>query len=143
MKNNFLAILMIFNLSGCATFTISKESLVEQLKERQSISETSNILSLGTKYYSNNLQKIKCSDKNDEEVYLYAGKNMNFIITNALTGKAVNLYFDTVYFKDDTLSGLKSRILGGKRSISINDISKIVIQTETKKFDNVAISVEK
>jgi len=142
MKKIILTFIITFLLSSCSTFTITKESLVEQLNKNQNISETSNALSLGTKYYSNNLQKIKCTDKNGKEVYLYTAKNMNFIITKSSTGKNVNLYFDTVYFKNDTLFGLKSRILGGKMNVPINDVSKIVIQTETKRFDNVTVSIK-
>lgn len=130
-------------LSSCSTFTITKESLIQQLNENQNVSKTSNVLSLENEYYSNNLQKIKCTDKDGKEVYLYTAKNMNFIITKTSTGKTVNLYFDTVYFKNDTLFGLKSRILGGKRNIPINDVSKIVIQTETKRFDNITVNIKK
>jgi hypothetical protein len=130
MKNTIITILITLILSSCSTYTITKENLVLQLNENQNVSKTSNALSLGTDYYSNNLKKIKCTDKDGKEVYLHTSKNMNFLITNSSTGKTVNLYFDTVYLKNDTLFGLKSRILGGKRNIPINDVSKIVIKTE-------------
>ena len=143
MKKIIITTISALILSSCSTFTITKESLVQQLNENQNVTKTSNVLSLGTEYYSNNLQKIKCIDKNGKEVNLYTAKNMNFILTKTSTGKTVNLYFDTVYFKNDTLFGLKSRILGGKRNIPINDVSKIVIQTETKKFDNVTVNIQK
>lgn len=143
MKKIIITTISALILSSCSTFTITKESLVQQLNENQNVAKTSNVLSLGTEYYSNNLQKIKCTDKDGKEVYLYTAKNMNFIITNTSNGKTVNLYFDTVYFKNDTLFGLKSRILGGKRNIPINDVSKIVIQTETKRFDNVTVNLQK
>ena len=143
MKKIIIITISVLILSSCSTFTITKESLIQQLNENQNVSKTSNVLSLGNEYYSNNLQKIKCTDKDGKEVYLYTAKNMNFIITKTSTGKTVNLYFDTVYFKNDTLFGLKSRILGGKRKIPINDVSKIVIQTETKRFDNVTINIKK
>jgi len=142
MKNKLFTILISLLVASCATFTLSKESLVEQLKDNQKVAKTSNALSLGTEYYSNQLQKIKCTAKNGKEVYLYTAKNMNCIITKTSTGKTVNLYFDTVYIKNDTLFGLKSRIVGGKRNVPLNDISKIVIQTETTKFDNVTVSVK-
>ena len=143
MKKIIIVTISVLILSSCSTFTITKESLVQQLNENQNIAKTNNILSLGNEYYSNNLQKIKCTDKDGKEVYLYTAKNMNFIITKTSTGKNVNLYFDTVYFKNDTLFGLKSRILGGKRNISIKEVSKIVIKTETKRFDNVTVNIKK
>lgn len=40
------------------------------------------------------------------------------------------MYFDTVILLNDTLYGLKSRIVGGKRVIPVNDISKIEIHAE-------------
>jgi hypothetical protein len=141
-KNIISTVLITLFLSSCSTFTITKESLVQQLNENQNISKTSNPISLGTEYYSNNLQKIKCTDKDGKEVHLFTAKNMNFIITKTSTGKTLNLYFDTVYFKNDTLFGLKSRILGGKRNIPINDVSKIMIQSETKRFDNITVGIK-
>lgn len=125
-----LLLAILITISSCASFTISKESLADQLEKSQSVSKTNNIASLGTAYYSNNLQKIKCLDKNGNEVLLSASKNMNFVVTKTSTGKSVNMYFDTVYIKNDTLFGLKSRIIGGKRMIALNDVSKIIIQKE-------------
>ena len=143
MKKTFTFLLLSLILASCSTFKISKESLVQQLKENQNISKTSNVASLGTGYYSNNLQKIRCKDKNGHDIDLYTGKNMNFVITRKSDGKKINLYFDTVYFKNDSLSGLRSRILGGKRSIAVNEISEITIKSETKRFDNVKVSLGK
>nr|WP_294939019.1 hypothetical protein [uncultured Flavobacterium sp.] len=138
----FAAVITALCLTGCATFTITKESLAEQLSENQNIARTNNVASLGTGYYSNNLQKIRCTAKNGKEVFLYSGKNMNFIITKTSTGKTVSMYFDTVYFKNDTLFGLKSRIVGGKRAIPVTDIAKIAIQAETARFEPVTSTME-
>ncbi|ESU21272.1 hypothetical protein FSS13T_27230 [Flavobacterium saliperosum S13] len=42
----------------------------------------------------------------------------------------MNLYYDTVYILNDTLVGLKSRILGGKKKIALQDIEAIIVKTE-------------
>jgi hypothetical protein len=128
MKKLSLFALFLF-LSSCSTYTISKQSLLEQLNN-QSLSKTNNIGSIGTDYYSNGLQKIICVDKNGKEVILNANKNTSFVITNALTGKSTSLYFDTVYIENDSLKGLKSRIVGGKRSIALSEVSTVKITTE-------------
>lgn len=135
-KSIVLTVIIALLLSSCASYTISKESLVAQLKETQNVSEERNVSSLGTNYYSNNLSKIKCIDKMGQEVWLYSGKNMNFKITNS-TNESLGMYFDTVIFQNDTLFGLKSRILGGKRMVPIKDITKIIIQAEDPRTEPV------
>lgn len=117
-------------MSSCATFTVTKESLASQLEENQNISKERNVSSLGIEYFSNNLKKIKCTDKNGKEVWLFAGKNMNFKIIKTASNESFRMYFDTVIFQNDTLYGLKSRILGCKRKVSLKDVGKIEINVE-------------
>ena len=130
MKKSFLFLVCIaLVMAGCASFSISKESFVSQLKENQYIEREHNASSAGTGYDSNGIEKIKCIDKNGKEVWLSGGKNVNFKITKA-SGESVTMYFDTVYFKNDTIFGLKSRILGGKRMIPVSEISTVAINAE-------------
>lgn len=126
----YILLLSLLIITSCASYTVSKQSLVEQLQVNEGINKTRNAASIGTTYNSNNLSKIKCFDKNDKEVTINANKNTTFAITNATTGKTVTLYFDTVYLSNDSIIGLKSRILGGKRSTALNDISNIQVKTE-------------
>jgi hypothetical protein len=129
MKKIFLSAAIVVLLSGCASFSISKESFVSQLKENQDIKREHNVSSVGTGYNSNSLEKIKCLDKSGKEVWLYGGKNVNFKISKT-SGESVSMYFDTVFFQNDTVFGLKSRILGGKRMIPVNDIATVAINAE-------------
>jgi len=124
----FITLLII--ATSCSTYTVTKESLLQQLDNSQSISKTKNLASLGTNYYSNHLSQIKCVDKNGNEKNVYPDKNTSFSITNAITGKSISLYFDTVYIENDSLKGLKSRIIGGKKSIALKDVSSIAVKTE-------------
>ena len=126
----YILLLPLLLITGCASYTVSKESLVEQLKENEGINKTRNVASIGTPYSSNKLAKIKCFDKNGKEVLINADKNTTFAITNATTGQTVSLYFDTVYLSNDSIIGLKSRIVGGKRSTALHDISNIQVKTE-------------
>jgi len=130
MKKIFSYITIAALFSGCASFSISKESFVSQLKEQQEVRRTHNVRSLGTGYDSNHLEKIKCIDKSGNEVWLFGGKDVNFKITAQSTGNSQTMYFDTVFFENDTIFGLKSRILGGKRAIPVNDIAKVTINAE-------------
>ena len=126
----YILLLPLLFITGCASYTVSKESLVEQLQENEGSKKTRNVASVGTAYSSNNLAEIKCFDKNGKEVLINANKNTTFAITNAATGQTVNLYFDTVYLSNDSIIGLKSRIVGGKRSTALRDISNIQVKTE-------------
>jgi hypothetical protein len=130
MKKSFLFLVCTaLVLTGCASFSISKESFLSQLKENQYVERAHNASSVGTGYDSNGIEKIKCIDKNGKEVWLSGGKNVNFKITKA-SGESVTMYFDTVYFKNDTIFGLKSRILGGKRMIPVSEIATVAINAE-------------
>ena len=125
----YISFLALFIFMSCASYTVTKESLVEQLQKDQNITQARNIASIGTAYSSNSLSKIKCFDKNGKEVSINADKNTTFAITN-LSGKTCTFYYDTVYLSHDSLVGLKSRILGEKRTIALNDILSIQVKTE-------------
>ena len=125
----YLLLLSILIFTSCASYSVPKQSLIDQLKD-QRVAPTQNVASIATTYTSNHLSKIKCLDKNGKEVVVDADKNTTFAITNATTGKTITLYFDTVYLSNDSIIGLKSRILGGKRSIALKDISNIQVKTE-------------
>lgn len=126
----YLSLLLVFLICSCASYTVTKESLVKQLQENQNVSRTHNVASVGTGYNSNNLSNIKCFDKNGNEIVINPDKNTTIAITNGVTGKSTTLYFDTVYISNDSIVGLKSRIIGGKSSIAVSEISDIKVKTE-------------
>ncbi|HOZ75327.1 MAG TPA: hypothetical protein PLS51_06615 [Flavobacterium sp.] len=106
------------------------------MQQNQSIEREHNESSVGLGYDSNGIEKIKCIDKNGNEVWLYGGKNINFKIAK-LSGGSATMYFDTVYIKNDTVYGLVSRIVGGKRKIALTDIAAIKINAEEAKTEPV------
>jgi len=130
-------ILMIV-LTGCATYSIQPKSLVDQLKTFQIIKTNEYFQKFAAiEYPSNNLEKIECEDKKGNSVWLYPDKNTEFIFTTKSTGKKVKAYFDTVLFYNDTIYGLRSRLLGGLRIIPVSDIDKISIYSEIPKIEPV------
>ena len=129
MKKILLLSAFSILLSGCASFTISNESFISQLKENQVIERKHTTASAGIGFDANGLEKIKCLDKNGKEVWLYAGKDVSFQITQQ-SGDNVTLYFDTVYLANDTIFGLKSRLVGGKRKIPVSSLAKVSIKAE-------------
>lgn len=130
MKTIIQTAIITLLFSGCASFSISKESLVSQLKDNQKVDNQRNFNSMGLSFYSNNLTRIKCVDKDGQNVWLESGKNMNFRITKLSDQKTISMYFDTVILQNDTLYGLKSRIVGGKRKIPLSDVAKVEIHVE-------------
>ncbi len=128
--------LLIF-ITGCADYTISTQSLVSQLQETQKIKKTIYTQFAIIKYPSNNLKKIKCEDKNGNNVWLYPNRTTGLIIVKKSDGKKVETYFDTVFLKNDTLYGLRSRLIGGLRFVPVSDIEKISINTRMSHTEKV------
>ena len=122
-------------LTNCASFTLSNESLINQLKSNQKLKEVRNLSSLGSSYPSNNLKRIECIDKKGNNVWMYPDKNVSFIVQKKSNHNKISIYFDTLILQNDTLFGLRSRILGGLRKIPINDVEKISINAEAARTE--------
>lgn len=134
----FYSLLIAFVLSGCSSFTIQTTNLVDQLKEKQKIAPNAYFQQFSViNYPSNNLDRIKCQDKKGNYVWLYPDKNTEFIFITKSTRKKIKAYFDTVIFQNDTLFGLRSRLVGGLRIIPVNNIDKISIYAEIPKVKPV------
>jgi hypothetical protein len=133
-----IGFMLVIILAGCSNYMVSSQSLVSQLKENQKIEKNLYFQQFALiDYPSNNLQKIKCEDKNGNIVWLYPDKNTEFIIVKKSDGKKVKAYFDTVILQNDTLFGLRSRLVGGLRIIPVNDIEKIAIYAEMPRVEKV------
>jgi hypothetical protein len=128
---NILVLFAFLLISACSTFTLTKQSLIEQLNQNQQIGSDPNfqVLSL-VDYPSNNLMRIKCVDDKGKLVWLYPDKNTEFIITKKSDGDRITTYFDTLILQNDTLFGLRSRLIGGLRKIPVDDIDKVEVYAE-------------
>jgi hypothetical protein len=114
-----LTLISMTILTSCATYRIQPQSLVDQLKTFQIIETNEYFQKFSSfEYPSNNLEKIECEDKKGNNIWLYPDKNTEFIFTTKSTGKKVKAYFDTVLFHNDTIYGLRSRLLGGIKNNS-------------------------
>ena len=137
-RDCILTLILMTILTGCATYSIQPKSLVDQLKTFQVIKTNEYFQKFSAiEYPSNNLEKIECEDKKGNSVWLYPDKNTEFIFTTKSTGEKVKAYFDTVLFHNDTIYGLRSRLLGGLRIIPVSDIDKISIYSEIPKIEPV------
>ncbi len=131
-----IALTIVFIVSSCGNYTLTGDSLIEQIKKNQKIGPNEYFQQFALiDYPSNNLEKIKCQDKNGKMVWLYPDKNTEFIITKKSNGEKFKAYFDTVIFQNDTLYGLRSRLVGGLRKVAINDIDKVVVYAEMPKTE--------
>jgi len=125
-------------LAGCSNYVVPTQSLVSQLKEHQKIERNVYYQQFSlVDYPSNNLQRIECIDKNGSRVWLYPDKNTEFIFVKKSDGKKVKAYFDTVLFQNDTLVGLRSRLMGGVRVIPVSDIDKVEVYAEFPTVEKV------
>jgi hypothetical protein len=137
IRQHFILTLILMTvLTSCATYSIQPKSLVDQLKTFQ-IVETNEYFQKFAwfEYPSNNLKKIECVDKKGNNVWLYPDKNTEFVFITKSTGKKVKAYFDTVLYYNDTIYGLRSRLLAGIRIIPVSDIDKISIYSEIPKIE--------
>ena len=66
---------------------------------------------------------------------MYPDKNVSFIVQKKSNHNKISIYFDTLILQNDTLFGLRSRILGGLRKIPINDVEKISINAEAARTE--------
>ncbi len=129
---------LIAIIYGCGSYTISRHDLVSQLEESQDVKEILHWTPIGySKYPSNRIDKIKCINSKGELIYLYPNQNTTIIITSKSSDKKFRAYFDTVFYKDGKLFGLRSRIIGGMQEIDVNDIDKIEFHVELPKTKRI------
>lgn len=120
---NIIALTLIFLFAGCANYIISTQNLVSQLNKNQ-MNQKNFYLQRYASIPSNNLERIQCEDEDGNKVWLYLDQNSQLIIVKKSDGEKVKAYFDTVILQNDTLYGLRSRIVGGLKIIPVNDIEK-------------------
>ena len=125
-------------LMGCTNHYLTKEMLFEQMFPHQNLQPKTMplivgapgaIVGLPVRYDSNKLSKIMCYNQKREKVYLSVDQNTQLIITDR-KGGARKFYMDTVFLENGVLYGLRSRILGTKQSVPVDEIDKIEIYDE-------------
>ena len=142
-KITFIFVMTLF-LTGCSNYLITKDMLVQQLKENQNKKEAFHYIPVGgiasmflsDKYQSNQIEKILCFDSDSNKVYLFPDKNTELEITKKSDGDVVKMYFDTAFLVGNKIVGLRSRLIQSMvREVDIDDIEKIEIYTEMAKTE--------
>ena len=133
MTAKILLALMVTALTSCATYNLSTTSLSEQLKSNQQIEQSKEYQKFAfVEYSSNNLDKIKCSDKTGKELWLYPDKNTQIVLVKK-NGSKTKAYFDTMVLRGDTLFSLESRISGGRQRTMLNEVERVFLTAEFPK----------
>ena len=132
---------MALILNSCKTYTVTPESLKSQFTSESNKLEQVKINNpLSTYQYeevlANKIQDIAVIDKYGNAFNLTNSPAIEMRVT-LKSGKRKNFYFDTVTIEDDTLKGLKSRILGLKSQVPYNQIVKIELQDGGKNYHYV------
>ncbi|MBK7380240.1 MAG: hypothetical protein IPJ03_14845 [Ignavibacteriales bacterium] len=137
-------LIVLLFLVGCSTFTITKDELVQQLKDNQNKKEVFQYIPVGgiasmflsNTFQSNQIEKILSLDSDGNKVYLYPNKDTQLEITKKSDGEIVKMYFNTAFLVENKIVGLRSRIIQSMvREVDLDDIEKIDIYTEMSKTD--------
>jgi hypothetical protein len=118
--------------SGCATYHLSTQSLLEQFANTQKEKKVNVIAAYPFFFYGmvtgNNLREIKCLDKNEKEHIIPVSRGTGVRITKK-DGTRNTFYFDTLIIQDSTITGKKDHFFGiNVKPINLNDIEKIELQ---------------
>lgn len=135
-----LSILIILGLAGCKTFYIPIDSFKAQFNGIDStklrLVNTRGPSGDVVEYLANPINYIKCVDKDNNPVELKNSPSIEIRFTEK-NNKRTIYYFDRVHLQDTLILGDRSRFLGLKKSISINNVKLIEVQDGHKKFKYV------
>jgi hypothetical protein len=126
------AVLSAFLLTGCATYHLTTQSLLQQFANTQKETKVNYIVALplifpGT-VTGNTLQEIKVLDSNGKEQFIPVTNRTSVRITKR-DGKRSTFYFDTLIIQDSTITGKKDHFFGiNIKPINLNSIEKIELQ---------------
>ena len=139
-SNYWILISLIFSLSGCATYHLSTQSLLEQLANTRPETKV-NVFVVYPYFFfpgmvaGNSLTEIKVLDKNENECILPVKRQASERITKK-DGKRKTFYFDTLLVQDSIITGKNEHFIGTIiKPIKLNTIVKIELQ-KTLKFSH-------
>jgi uncharacterized lipoprotein YajG len=132
MKKSLLALLLMpLLLTGCATYHLSTESLVQQFadtKPEKKYAYEPTLFFIPFSVTGNDLQTIKCLDKDGKETTIALTNRTSVRITLADSSRTT-FYFNTLLIKDSTISGSKTHFFEAHiRPIKLRDVVKIELQ---------------
>lgn len=127
-------IVIIFVTTGCATYHMTTQSLLEQLANTQPQKKVNFIVALPLVFpgivNGNSLTNIKVLDKNNKECIIPVSRQTGVRITKK-DGTRKTFYFDTLLIQDSMITGKKDHFLGiNITPINLNNIEKIELQNK-------------
>jgi hypothetical protein len=138
--NSSLYILLVIGFISCKTYYIPVESFKAQFKGIDStklkLVYTQNPYGFITEYLANPIDYIKCVDKENNPFELKNGPSVEIQFTETNNKRTV-YYFDRLILQDTLIIGERSKILGLRKGISINNVKMIEVQDGQKKFKYV------
>lgn len=135
MKANLTTLLAVCTLllSGCATYHLSTQSLLEQFAGTQKEKKILIVIMPPYFFYpgivdGNSLRTIDVLDKSEQPHTLNVNRHTGVRITQK-TGKRTTFYFNTLLLKDSTITGSKTHFFTAKiKPIQFANIEKIELQ---------------
>ena len=141
------AILILLGVAGAVgiflfirsfkTYTIPVESFRQQFAgmDRDQFVEVTVKPPKGRKfsYKTFPLHNIHCIDKAGDGYQLTKTPSLELRVTD-IAGKRTVFIFDTIFVSKTDISGERSRFLGLKKTIALDNIAKIEIQDSKKRF---------
>ena len=135
-----IIILIVFGFISCKTYYIPIDSFKDQFKgidtTKLILVHTRGPMGGVTEYMANPIEYIKCVDKNNIPFQLKNSPSIEIRFTEN-NNKRTIYYFDRVYLQDTLIIGDRSRFIGLKKGISINNIKLIEVQDGHKNFKYV------
>lgn len=131
MKKTLLYLSPLLLLTGCATYHLSTESLVQQMADTHPEKKYVYAPSFPFIPFSvdgNSLHQLKCLDKNGKETTFDVTNRTSVRITLADSSRRT-FYFNTLLLKDSTISGSKAHFFEMHiKPIKLRDVVKIEVQ---------------
>lgn len=134
----FVTVLGSLMLTSCKTYYIPTASLIDQFRNIDS-SDYKTVWVAGPtidsySYLANPIEKIKCTDRNNNPVKLINSPSIEMRVTQN-NGKKTIFYFDRIYLDDSLLYGIRSRFIPAfDKTIPLENIVKIEVRDGRKNF---------
>mgnify|MGYP001769708569 CR=1 FL=1 len=135
-----LLVVTMIGFAGCKTYYIPIDSFKEQFNGIDStklrLVHTRGPVGDIVDYLANPIDYIKCVDKQNNPFELKNGPSIEIRFTESNNKKTI-YYFDRVYLQDTIIVGDRSRFIGLRKGISINNVKLIEVQDGHKNFNYV------
>ena len=135
-----LTILTFCGFAGCKTYYITVDSFKAQFNgidsTRLRLVHTRGLAGDIVDYLANPIDYIKCVDKDNKPFELRNSPSIEIRFTEN-NNKRTIYFFDRVYLQDTLIIGDRSRFIGLRKGISINNVKLIEIQDGHKNFKYV------